>query len=86
MRKTLTTEWVEFATLIDTTVSTDDKYRIYNVGNDVALLAEGSAAPTEVDGEPLLMDKRVTFTKPESSTLYLRASNGSTVLNIVKVS
>lgn len=86
MRKTLTTEWVEFATLIETTVSTDDKYRIYNVGNDVALLAEASTAPSGVDGEPLLMDKRVTFTKPASSTLYLRASNRSTVLNIVKVS
>ena len=87
IRKNLTEEWVEFATFINDTVSTDDKYRIYNRGNGKVLLLETDTAPSasSVDGEPLLVDERVTFTKPSGSTLYMRVENGESILNIVEV-
>lgn len=87
IRKELGTSWVDIATFIDETVSTDDKYRIYNLGNSRVLLLETDTAPSasSVDGEPLSIDERVVFTKPAFSTLYMKAINGTTVLNITEV-
>ena len=88
IRKKLTTEWVEFATFINTTVNTNDKYRLCNRGNSDILLLETDTAPAvdNIDGDPLVTNEKVTFTKPESSTLYLRALNDETYINITKVS
>lgn len=87
IRKKLTETWVEFGSFISTTVNKKDKYRISNLGNSTALLLETDSAPSasSVDGDPLYYKERATFTKPASSTLYMRSVNGETFLNIVKV-
>lgn len=87
IRKQLTEEWVLFDTFINTTVNTNDKYRISNLGNSTVLLLETDLNPSSdsVDGDPLYHKERVIFTKPSSSTLYMKSVNGSTILNIVKV-
>lgn len=88
IKETLTTEWVSLDTFINGTVNTGEKYRIYNWGNDDAIMLETDTTPdaSNTDGELIKTNESYSFTKSASSTLYMRAKNYETVLNVMEVS
>lgn len=81
----ITNKWVDFETFLGSSAGTSS-YRIYNRGNDTVLCQENTSKPSDSndDGEPLLMNKHVTF-KKGTSNLYLRAQFSSSVINVVEV-
>lgn len=81
----LTNEWVTFQSILGTSVDAEATYSIQNRGAEWQpfLACEASSAPTDTAGMIVQPFSTLIYKKGEQ-TLYLRALNDSTTVNIAK--